>query len=807
MGRMLKRLGLALALLTLAILLVGAWMVRASGQTDVDGELRLPGLSAPVKVTRDAAGVPSIFANNTPDLFRAQGFVTAQHRLMQMELFRATWRGELAASFGDVALPSDIRMRVLGIRRHGEAHEKKLGEASRAYLQPYVEGINAYITLHAKDHPVELKIAGLVPRPWSVADLVALVHYVNYTHATNFKSELIAQKLIDKLGAERASELMPLTLNPDWADSPKTAFPTAPVERTARLGLDKADLLVQPETWNHQGLGSNNWAIGPTRSASGKAMVVNDPHLDNRILPGTWHPVGLFAPGIQAVGAAIPGLPGILVGRTRHTAFGVTNAYGDVQDLYIETLDAARPDHYLDGGRSQPFEVIDEVIRIKDSAAPGGAREQPLRIRLTRRGPVISDHKGLGTDNGQVLVLRTTSAERQGPTLGIEGLLTAPDAASLDREVQKIDLMMFNFVFADDQGAIGHRATGALPIRSHPGAGRAPRRPPDDGADDWTGYVPKDRMPGMFNPARAWVGTANHDTRPKDFPWYYTSHTAPDHRYRRMAQVLDTASKMDTDAHWALMLDNRNLQSDALRARFVAALKDDPQQADLAAALAAWDGVDRADSAAPLIYQALYRETALGTFSDELGVDTATDMLSVWYFWQQRFDALVNTPEAVWFDDVRTPHQRETLTEVIQAAAPRARAALVSQQGSDPAQWRWGKAHRLSFVSPLRRKGAGQELVGGFTVERSGGADTLNRGVYDFNEPYAVKFFASMQVVIDFADPDKIDAVLAGGVSERHFQPHQNDQARQWAEGQRGVWWFAPVKAEANAVSRATLVP
>jgi penicillin amidase len=183
------------------------------------------------------------------------------------------------------------------------------------------------------------------------------------------------------------------------------------------------------------------------------------------------------------------------------------------------------------------------------------------------------------------------------------------------------------------------------------------------------------------------------------------------------------------------------------------------------------------------------------------------DMLSTWYFWQQRFDALVATPDSVWFDDVNTKDKRETLADVIRSAAPRARARIETEQGKDPAAWKWGKAHTLRFVSPLRRNGMGQELLGGFTLERSGSGETLNRGVYDFQKPFAVNFFASMKMVADFGDPDKIEAILAGGVSERHLEDHQNDQAKIWATGERRAWWFNPAQAESHAKSRMTLAP
>jgi len=805
MPKILKRVAAAVLGLLLVAALGAYWMARSSGHPQVDGNMQLTGLSAPVTVLRDELGIPYIFAANTPDLIRAQGFVTTQNRLLQMELFRATWRGELAASFGVDALPSDIRMRVLGIQRNGERHAAKLSPESRAFFQYYVDGINAYISNHSGDHPIELKVAGLTPRPWSVSDLVALVHYVHYTHSTNFKAEIVAQKLIDKLGGERAAGILPLTINPDWSSQP-AAQPAGKVPGVAGLNVQWSDLAIAPDDLNHQGLGSNNWAVGPSRSQSGKAMVSNDPHLDNRILPGTWHPVGLFTPDIQAVGAALPGMPGIMVGRTKHVAFGVTNAYGDVQDVYVETIDPANPAHYLDGGRSVPFEVTTETIRIKDKAATGGMREQTLTLRFTKRGPVISDHAGMGPQGDKLLVLRSTDAEVLGPVIGIEGLLTAPDATAFDHEVQKIDLMMFNFVFADDKGTIAHRATGAVPIRSGPDGG-LPRLAPADGRDDWTGFIPKDRMPGMVNPARAWVGTANNDTRPEGYPWYYTNYVSPHYRYTRMGQVLGAAQKMTVDDHLKLMQDDRNLQSDVLRGAIVAALKDDPAQRDLAAILQAWDGVDRAEQAAPLVYQTLYREIAIGTFKDELGDAVVNDMLSTWYFWQQRFDALVATPDSVWFDDVSTKDKRETLSDVIRSAAPRARALIEAEQGKDPADWKWGKAHTLRFVSPLRRNGTGQELLGGFTLERSGSGETLNRGVYDFQKPFAVNFFASMKMVADLGDPDKIEAILAGGVSERHFQAHQNDQAKIWATGERRAWWFNPAQAESHAKSRLTLAP
>lgn len=805
-------LGSVLALLVAA----GAvWVhLKSAAVPAQGGQLTLPGLTAPVTVLRDDLGMAYLFADTTPDLLRAQGFITAQHRLLQMELFRATWQGRLSSVLGEKSLASDIRMRVLGIERNSRRHSEQLSAATRAWLQPYVDGVNAYVVAYPDDHPLELGWVGLDPRPWELADLVALIHFVHYTHATNFQAELLGQQLVDHLGPERAAQLMPLLRSPDRVNAERPSYLPPPAAAQVKPGLAGAHSLLFSDTPQHGGIGSNNWAVGAERSAAGHAMLANDPHLDNRILPGMFHPIGLFAPGIQAVGATLPGLPGLLLGRTEHVAFGVTNAYGDVQDIYLETLDPADPERYLQGGESLPFERSEQVIEIKDNALPGGVREYPLTVRYTRRGPVISDHQGLdqsldygrGPGSSQVLVLRTTAWEKHAPQLGIEGLLNAADAQAFDARVQDIDLMMFNFVFADDQGNIGHRASGALPVRE--GAdGSLPRQVPVDGGDDWVGWIPKGSMPGSFNPTRGWVGTANHDTRPADFPWYYTSYVAPDYRYRRMGQVLNQATDMTVASHWALMADNRNLQSDTLLPPILDALAGRREHADLYNLLASWDGVDRADSPAPLIYQALYREIAQGTFGDDLGPTLAGTMLSSWYFWQQRFEALLAAPNGDWFDDIGTPGQRETLADVIRTATPRVRASLEALYGPDANVWRWGRAHTLSFVSPLRPTGLGSGLAGSFQRERSGSGETLNRGIYAFQQPFAVNFFASLKLVVDFADPDKVEAVLAGGVVERHFQPHQSDQARLWADGERRAWWFDPEQVRAHARSKTLLVP
>ncbi len=804
MGKLFRGILWAVALLALVALVAGVTVFNGVGRgPKVDGELSLPGLKDKVRVLRDGHGIPYIFAANTPDLIRAQGFVTAQDRIFQMEGFRAIATGRLAESVGESGLANDRQIRLLGLRRNAERHAKLLSPEARDFLNWYAEGINAYLAGQAGDLPVELKLAGFTPRPWTLDDMVTMQHFVNWSQAANFKAELTMQKLIDKFGADKAgNELAPVNVNPDRKLQPVIV---GSAEGATRLGLDDGHLLAEfgaGAPLAPLAVGSNNWAIGKTRSASGQAVLVNDPHLDARMLPGIWHPIGLFTPEIQAVGAALPAVPGIGVGRTAHVAFGVTNAYGDSQDLFIEKAAPGRPDHYLDGDQVRPFQVIEEVIRIKDKDAPGGMREERMKIRATVRGPIITGPI-FGYEGETLLSLRMASAELPRGGLGFDQLLTARNVAEVDRAAQAIDVTYFNYVFVDKAGGIGHRATGRVPVR----ASRQGSRPKAVGTDDdWRGFIPPDQMPGTLSPARDWVGTANHDTRPDGYAFDYSSYFAPSYRYRRMSEVLDQGKGMGTQDQLKLMLDIDNLQSRRLLPILVKALQADAASAEFARILAGWDGREDQTLAAPLIYHRLYEQLAYETFVDEMGDTLARSYLEQWYLWQERFDELVKTPDSPWFDDIRTP-QKETLPDLVKRAAATVRSELEARHGSNAAAWRWGDAHRIQFFSPLRRSGPGRDLFGFPEKPMNGSGETLMRALTPFLGDFQVQFFASMRLVADMGDDEKIQSVVSGGVVDRQFHRHQKDQLPAWSEGQLLTWWFAPKQVEAHAVHRQELLP
>jgi penicillin amidase len=768
-----------------------------------DGTLALTGIDAPVTVVRDEKGMAYIHAETRDDAMRALGYVTAQDRLFQMTLTRLFAEGRISELAGEKARKLDIRHRTLGLHRQAIAHAGILESETRRLFQNYVDGINAYIQTGEDAFPLEFKLAGLAPEPWTIADSLAILYYMSWDTSANLKTEIVAQMLVERLGEARAREIFPLNINPD---------DNAPAYDVARISSSAASTGIQTdatllgflETGTHE-VGSNNWVAGPGMSAGGKPVVCNDPHLETRILPGPWYPAGLFTPDERVVGVHIPGLPLMPIFRNRHVAVGITNAYGDMQDLYVETVDPENPEHYLEGDRSIPFTLVRETMKIRDKDAASGYREESLTIRYTHRGPVVSDVlKGLETET--VMSLRWAPVETMTQDIGVTGMITAESVADIRRALSQANMIMLNFVFADTDGNIGWHVSGRLPIRSD-GDGTVPYVV-TGGEDNWSGFVPFDQMPHDANPTKGWVGTCNHHTVPHDYPYYYSSYQSPSYRYRRLKALMNAPGRKTVDDHWRYQRDTRNLMADKLVPYMVAVLDDFPQTRDLAQILDQWDRHDDVDAVGATVFHAIYERFAWLTFSDELGDDLAEKMLKVWYFWQERFQQMVLTGHlAHWFDDTTTEGVVETSRDILIRAAGDARAGLSASLGNDIERWQWGRVHQHSFVSPIRRDGFGKGFLGGGTHPAPGSVEVLYRGRYEYDDPYAVTISAALRMVADLADEDKVLAVISGGVAGRVFHPHATDQIDAFMDGDKMYWWFSDREIADHTRSVLTLTP
>ncbi len=782
---------LGLAVLLLAGVLLFTFLRLNRYQTE--GEMKLPGLSGKVTVVRDEKGMPYIHASTTDDLMTALGFVTAQDRLFQMELTRRYVEGRLSEFAGAETADSDIRMRTIGFHRNAKKVAPRLDPETRRSIQKYLDGVNAYISGYGKEHPIEFRLAGIRPEPWEISDSLAILYFMSWNSSGNLDTEIVAQALVEKLGVEKARALFPLNINPDDPASgtgPAGGHPRQTSSAVSGFASDRKLLgLIEDRPLR---VGSNNWAVGSRRSPGGKPIVSNDAHLDARMLPGPWYPVGLICPAFRWVGAAIPGIPGSNIGRNDHVALGVTNAYGDIQDLYIETIDPADPGRYLEGTRSIPFEIIPEKISIRDKSVPAGQIKKKFEIRLTRRGPVVSEVLA-GLASSKVVSMRWAPFELP-PPRGLDSLMKAGSAREVREILSRLDFFALNFVFADREGNIGWAASGKLPIRAR-GDGTIPFEV-RDGKDNWVGWIPFNRMPQAYNPGRDWVGTCNHFTVAKDFPYYYSTLASPSYRYRRLIELMKEPAQITPDDHWRFQRDDLNLMAKSLAPVMASALKENRDTAAMAGILADWNFEDRADLAAPTVFQAVYSEFARLIFEDKLGKETAALMLKSWYFWQERLQNEL----------LHGSLQRPETAALFRQAAWNAYARWSPVLGNDPAKWLWGKAHTIEFVNPIRRKGFGKELLGA-VYPMAGSGETLYRAVYDFRSPFGVIYSASLRMVADLGDPDKVIAVLPGGVCGRTFHPHAKDQLDSFMNGEKRYWWFSDRAIREHAQSSLLLAP
>jgi penicillin amidase len=786
------------------VLINGLHGCKSLNNYQTSGTLKLANLSQLVEVVRDEKGMAYIRAGNLDDALTAQGFVTAQDRLFQMEMIRRAAQGRISEVMGEKAKPFDIRMRTLGFYRNARKHAQMLDAESYQYFENYICGINAYITTRGKTHPLELKLTGIQPSPWVVADILSIIYYMSWGTSANLATEIIAQMLLEKVGPERVGELLPMNINPDDLPDGTGVAKTikVPGKDHKKLSLSRIDsVFSSPYRLN---IGSNNWVIGAALSASGKPIVANDPHLEATILPGPWYPCGLITPSFRAVGANIPGIPGLILFRNDHIAIGTTNAYGDIQDLYLETLDPENPKHYLEGDQSLPFEIIKEILVVKDKKAPDGFRKESIEIHLTRRGPVVSKVlPGLVTD--QIITLRWSPFETMRPSLGFKKILTARSVADVRRALADTSVIALNFVFADTNDSIGWQVSGKLPIRSQkdgtfPFVVR-------DGCDNWTGWVPYDDMPQSYNPDKGWVGTCNHKTVNRAYPYYYSSHQASSYRYQRLKQLMNRSGKKTAADLWEFQRDTLNLMAKAIAPIMAKALTKPEETRRIGEILFQWDFQDDQSQAAPTIFQAIYRDFARRVFTDELGEVLTDTMLSNWYFWQERLQRMILDNNSSWFDDHSTVEVTETRDDLFYQAALNVAQDLSGRLGSKPEKWLWGKIHRIDYLNPIRQKGIGKGVLGGGSHPVSGSGETLRRNMYDFNRPFDVIISDSLRMVADLGDSEKVLAVLPGGVSGRTFHPHAKDQIDSFIKGEKEFWWFSDAAIRAHTETTLILVP
>lgn len=742
-------------------------------QPTLDGDQRLVGLDERAEILRDAYGVPHIFARTAHDLFFLQGYATAQDRLFQLDLYRRTGRGRLSEVLGTSGLETDKFIRTLGLARAAEADATLLSDQARLALGAYADGINRYLEQHGDALPLEFLLLGYTPEPWTLTDSVVIVKLESFDLATNYGTELSRANVAARAGIEAVQRLFP-----DSGGLPPAALLDGswPAVRDAfadgvRLsGLDGLQAILGGAG---SGLGSNCIALAGTRTASGKPLLEGDPHLSVRN-PAIWYEVGLHGGGYDTAGFSIPGLPGIGIGHNAKVAWSFAVAYTDVQDFFVEQPDPQDPRRYRFRDGFEAATVFREQIAVKGRKDP-----VTLDVVVTRHGPIMT---GVLKNQTAPLALRWTALDAGRTMDGLLGLARASDWASFRAAAADVSGATLSACYADVDGHIGYLLVGALPDRAK-GDGRMPV-PGWTGEYEWRGMLPASANPTHFDPPEGYIVNAND--RPVSDPSAVGYQGEWDPGFR--AAVIQARVK---DLRGATVESLRRIQTEytsapvgAFRAALLLTSPRSPLAATALDLVRRWDGTLSVDSAPAAIYEAWLVHLVDRTFHDKLGDAVYLDYLANGRSTNALYVMLAR-PTDPWFVALGDPsiRGRDDLGAV---ALDDAVAELRDRLGPDPARWRWGALHTVTFAHPLSigLPGPLRSLFDIGPYERAGDGYSLNVGSYSLATPYALTSHPSLRMVVDLGDLDASGAVLPTGESGQPLAKHWGDQTPLWLRGE-----------------------
>ncbi|HEY6386205.1 MAG TPA: penicillin acylase family protein [Candidatus Acidoferrum sp.] len=743
----------------------------------IRGTANVHGLQKGVRVQRDRWGVAHIYAQNEHDLFFAQGFVVAQDRLFQMELWKRSGQGRLAEILGSSYVKRDVNARLLRYRGDMDAEYKSYAPDTKEILEAFTSGINAYIEEIQKPGgigpPLEFQLAGFKPEPWKPED--CLNRLAAYSMTGNGASELHSAQLVALLGPENAAEL--LELDPPVKLDPAPGIDFLGLSPALLENLVGSDVPLHfPETPIQ---GSNNWTVSGSLTATGKPFLANDPH---RVIaePSLRYIVHLVAPGWNVIGAGEPGLPGVAVGHNEHIAWGFTIFGLDQQDLYLAELNPDDPEQYKTEHGWERMEVKTETITVR-RAAP-----VTVKLKFTRHGPVLWE------DGKRALALHWVGAEPgTAGYLGSLALDRAQNWQGFEQAMPRWKVPSENIVYADRDGNIGEHSTGLAPLRKE-WTGLLPV--PETGGYEWAGFVPNAELPHTYNPASGFVATANHKMIPKNYGYAVGFQWASPERFLRISEVLSAAAKSQ---HKLSLADMENLQNDvvSLPARDLQVLlKSAAGKAPSGSAklLLDWDCALTADSTSAALYEFWDAELREGV--TKLAVPAEALKIAGKWAQPEILQELAH-PRAAVFGQNPESARDALLLQTLQSAEQKLSAKL----GPDPKNWAWGNLHRVSFTHPLGKvTPAASALFDRGSFPRPGDGSTVD-ATYFGGASFDQLAGASYREIFDLSNWDNAFAVNVPGQSGQPGSVHYDDLLSLWTHGK-----YFPLRYTRPSVDRET---
>jgi len=796
---------------------------------DVEGDMIVAGLNAPVEVIRDDMGVAHIYAADPHDLFLAQGYVHAQERFWQMDFWRHLGAGRLSELSGSSQVENDTFLRALGWEDLAEEQYATSTPPVKAALDAYAEGVNAYL---AKQSPadlsleytfLELRNRSYTPEPWTPTNTLTWGHVMAWDLGGNLDLEIDRALLLGVLSPEQVEQLYPAypgtrhpyIIEPSGQGQVASLRGSADVETLLFRTQERVDALhALTGGGAESGIGSNSWVVSGALSSTGSPILANDPHLAIQ-MPSIWYQVGLHCLTVTAecpynvAGFSFAGVPGVIIGHNDRIAWGVTNMGPDVQDLYIEKINPESPNQYEVNGEWVDMSVRSETIEV------AGADSVAIRVRETRHGPIISDTyeslEDFGTEAGIdlpesfAIALRWTDLDvNPGLAESILALNTAQNWEEFRTAAATFAVPAQNMVYADVEGNIGYQAPGNIPIRAD-GAGVIPV-PGWDDRYEWVGFIEFDDLPRVFNPEQGYIATANNAIVGDDYPHLITWDWNYGYRARRIIDLLSSNPRLGLADHGRIQLDDYNLNAERLLPFVQAVPLNGRLEEEARAILAAWDLRNAAESSGAAIFAAFWDQLLAQTFRDDLPEDQWPTGRGRWF---DVVGNMVDDPFDPFWDDVTTP-QTETRDDIIITSFAAAVDGLASTLGASPEAWRWDAIHRAHFINPaFGDTGIGlvDDRFNRGPVPVAGGADLVNAAGWDATEGFEVDWLPSMRMLVDLGDLANSLAVHTTGQSGHVDHPHYDDMIPLWQEGRFSPMLWERREIERNAESVQVLVP
>jgi penicillin G amidase len=775
--------GVAAVLVILLVIAGGGLLVLRTSLPATAGRISVAGLHGQVTIARDADGIPTITAQNDDDVSFGLGYAHAQDRLFQMELQRRYGAGRLAELFGTAAVAVDTQMRVLGLYRAAEAAFPKLSPAVRSGIEAYGAGVNAYLGAHGLALPPEFLMLRFSPEPWKPADTLVWGKLMNFQLGGNYRGELLRARLAQTVSPDDMAFLYP-----DYPkDAPRTLAELLPLYRQLPVGPLYAAL---PEAMGPH-YASNNWVIDGAHTASGKPLLANDPHL-GFATPGFWYLARLITPQHDIEGATAAGAPLVIIGHNEKIAWGFTTTTADIEDLFIEKLDANDPGRYMAGDASLPFRVREETIAVRDGAP------KTLTVRLTRHGPIVDDALTAGASApGYALALQTTFLDDDDASAeALWDIDRAGDWTSFKDGLRHLAGPPQNVVYADASGTIGFIAAGRIPIRKK-GDGWLPV-PGWSGDHDWEGYLAFDQLPQGTNPVSGHFISANNKIVPDGYPYFISRDWDLPDRAQRIEELLTATPRQSPEASAAIQADTVSLEAARLVPLMTRIVPSGDQAREAIDRLKSWDFHMDPDKVEPLLVTAWLRAFAHSVLFARLGAAAAD-------YWdlkpQVMFAVLSQRPD--WCADPQRPG-RETCETRLAASLDAALDELRRGYGNEMSQWQWGRAHIAEFPHAVFERIPWLRDWLRVAIPTPGGYDTINRGpslIRDEAHPYEQRFGAGLRIITDLADPRGSRMIVAPGQSGNPLSGHFADLLRRW----RDFGWLVPDRS--RPVSTLVLVP